>query len=90
MRGTHIFRKAIREAMLMHGVTFKHSYTDRVKGDYWDSRRRRICFYECQLKGGPQVFEAFGRRVAEADGNMTAIWMATDGTIFFNIRALVN
>lgn len=90
MRNTHIFRQAIKEAMIKHGVTFRGTYTDRVKGDKWDSRRRRVCWYECRIyKADPRDFEAFGRMAAAAGAYMTGVWTAVDGTIFFNVRGLI-
>jgi len=91
MKGTIIFRQAIHQALADHNATCWRTYTDKIKTPTTMRTlqyERRVCFYN--VKVDADRFEALGKAVAEAGGNMVGIYTRFDGTISFNIRARVS
>jgi len=96
MKGTIIFRQAIRQALADNDATCSRTYTDVVKGcgkeAYWNERR--VCFYNVCVRASK--FESLGQAIAEAGGNIIVTSMpdmrsaSPNARVYLNIRARVS
>ena len=88
MRGTIIFRNAIRQILNAHNATFYRTYTDRVNGNtnFAHPRERRITFYQvCVARSS---YDRLKADVEAAGGYITGTWV-NGKTAMCNIKGRV-